>query len=143
MPETTETLADGRVALRFERHLAHPRAKVWRAITESAQLRAWFVEILDYDRSRLDFAPGASLTFAADGFPDAHGEVTAYDPPALLEYTWAGETLRFELAAEGETCRLVFVNIVDGPGTAAAVREGWRTGLERLAATLGNADARR
>ncbi|WP_291416063.1 SRPBCC domain-containing protein [Actinophytocola sp.] len=143
MPETAETLPDGRVALRFERHLRHSREKVWRAITEPDQLRAWFVEIIDYDRSRLDFAPGAPLTFAAAGFPDGRGEVTGYDPPALLEYTWAGEILRFELTAEGETCRLAFTNIVDGPETASALREGWQTGLDRLAATLGDADARR
>ncbi|MEV0089074.1 hypothetical protein [Saccharopolyspora sp. NPDC050642] len=50
---------DGRYELRFERRLAHPREKVWRAIIGPAQLRAWFVEILDCDRSRLDFAAGA------------------------------------------------------------------------------------
>ncbi|XVQ88352.1 hypothetical protein ACQP2K_13300 [Microbispora siamensis] len=34
---------DGRVALRFERGIRHSQAKVWRAITETGQLRAWFV----------------------------------------------------------------------------------------------------
>jgi uncharacterized protein YndB with AHSA1/START domain len=141
MPETMETLPGGRVALRFERRLPHPREKVWRALTEPDQLRAWFVEILDYDRSRLDFTAGAELTFAADGFPAAHGRVTGYDPPALLEYTWGTETLRFELAAhDAATCVLVFTNVVDGPETAA-ITSGWRTGLDRLAALLDGADA--
>jgi len=135
--ETLETLSDGRVALRFERRLAHPREKVWRALTEVDQLRRWFVEILDYDRCRLAFASGASLTFVANGLPDGHGEVTVYQPPAVLEYTWAGETLRFELTQDGEGCVLVFTNVVDDPGTAAAVTSGWRTGLERLADALG------
>jgi uncharacterized protein YndB with AHSA1/START domain len=132
MPDTTETLPDGRVALRFERHLAHPREKVWRALTETSQLRVWFVEILDYDRCRLDFAPGAELDFVAEGMPTGHGTVTACDPPALLEYTWDGEVLRWELASDGEGCRLTFTNVVDDPDTAAAVTTGWQTGLDRL-----------
>jgi uncharacterized protein YndB with AHSA1/START domain len=130
-------------SLRFERRLAHRREKVWRALTEPDRLRAWFVEIIDYDRSRLTFAAGARLSFVADGFPTGHGEVIAYDPPALLEYTWDGETLRFELTADGPGCLLVFTNIVDGPETAAAVTSGWRTGLDRLTAALDGADARR
>ncbi|UMG93452.1 SRPBCC domain-containing protein [Nocardioides sp. TF02-7] len=36
-------LRDGdRVGLRFERRLAHPPEKVWRALTESEHLRHWF-----------------------------------------------------------------------------------------------------
>jgi uncharacterized protein YndB with AHSA1/START domain len=137
VPETTETLSDGRVALRFERRLAHSPEKVWRALTEVGRLREWFVEIIDYDRSRLTFTEGAALTFVADGFPDGHGEVVACRPPTLLEYTWAGETLRFELTPDGAGCVLVFTNVVDGPDTAAAVESGWRTGLDRLADALG------
>jgi uncharacterized protein YndB with AHSA1/START domain len=137
MSETARALPDGRVEVRFERRLPHPREKVWRALTEVGQLRKWFVDILDYDRSRLSFAPGASLTFAARDFPDGHGEVTACRPPALLEYTWGAETLRFELTDEGSGCVLVFTNIVDGPETAAAVATGWAIGLDRLADALG------
>lgn len=143
MPETTETLPDGRVALRFERRLGHPVDRVWRALTESAQLRAWFVEILDYDRCRLDFAPGAELAFVAAGLPAGRGEVTGYDPPRLLEYTWDAEVLRWELAPDGPGCVLTFTNTVDGPETATAVTTGWRTGLDRLAALLDGAGARR
>jgi uncharacterized protein YndB with AHSA1/START domain len=137
MSEATETMPDGRIALRFERHLAHSREKVWRAITEVDRLREWFVDILDYDRSRLAFAPGAALTFASKGFAESRGEVTIYQPPALLEYTWGEEILRFELTPAGAGCLLVFTNVVDGPETAAAVTSGWSTGLDRLARALG------
>lgn len=133
-----EELADGRFAVRFERRLAHPAAKVWRALTEPAHLRAWFVEILDCDRSRLGFAPGASLSFVATG--DLHagqGRVLAFDPPHLLEYTWDTEILRFELTLDGDSgCLLRFTNIVDGRDTADAVTPGWSTGLDRLADVL-------
>ena len=137
-----ESLPDGRVALRFTRHLAQPCELVWRALTEREHLRAWFVDILDYDRSQLDFAPGADLTFVAGDLPTGRGRVTAHDPPELLEYTWDAEVLRFELTRDGDGCLLTFTNIVDGPETAAAVATGWDAGLDRLATYLGGLDAR-
>ena len=143
MTETVENLPDGRVALRFERRLDHSPATVWRALTERDQLRVWFVEVLDYDRCRLDFAPGAELAFVAAGLPAGRGVVTAYDPLRLLEYTWDAEILRFELEPDGAGCVLTFTNVVDGPGTAAAVATGWGTGLDRLAGLLDGVDAHR
>jgi uncharacterized protein YndB with AHSA1/START domain len=128
--------SDGRVELRFERWFAHPRDKVWRALTETAHLRRWFVEILDHDRSTLRFSPGAALEFVADGMPPARGEVLACERPALLEYTWDEEVLRFELADVDGGCLLVFTNVVADAETAAALDDGWRTGLERLADAL-------
>ncbi|MFL6123235.1 SRPBCC domain-containing protein [Actinophytocola sp.] len=133
---TVRELADGRVELRFERWYAHPREKVWRALTEPAELRRWFVEILDYDRSALAFAPGAELTFVAEGLPAGQGRVLAFEPPALLEYTWDDETLRWELSAADGGCRLVFTNVVGDGGTAAAVDAGWDLGLKRLSGAL-------
>ncbi|WP_210435384.1 hypothetical protein [Saccharopolyspora sp. ASAGF58] len=66
MDDKLRRLADGRYELRFERGLAHVQEKVWRAIADPARLRAWFVEILDYDRSRLGFAAGAELALPAN-----------------------------------------------------------------------------
>ena len=127
-------------ALRFERRLGHPREKVWRALTERDELRTWFVQILDYDRSRLEFTEGAELAFVATSGPIGAGTVVRADRPRLLEYTWDGETLRFELTADGEhACTLVFTNIVDGPETGSAVAPGWEAGLDLLAAHLDGA----
>jgi uncharacterized protein YndB with AHSA1/START domain len=134
------TTNDGRFALRFERRLAHPPEAVWRAITDVGQLRAWFVEILDYDRSHLEFAAGARLTYVPKGDldrPPDHGKVVRFEPPRLLEYTWGTEVLRWELSPDGNSgCRLVFTNIVDELGTAAAVAPGWHIGLDKLSALL-------
>ena len=55
---TLTTTADGRFALTFERRLAHRPAKVWRAITEPAHLRAWFPAVVEFELS-----PGAALRF--------------------------------------------------------------------------------
>lgn len=137
---TLDVTSDGRFALRFERRFAHSQAKVWRAITETDQLRAWFVEILDYDRSCLDFTEAAKLTFVSKGEGQAatgYGEVIRINPPHLLEYTWDAETLRWELEAVGEgACLLVFTNIFDDRPSAVAVAPGWHAGLDSLTALL-------
>ncbi|MGW0230703.1 SRPBCC domain-containing protein [Actinopolymorpha singaporensis] len=132
--------ADGTATVRFERRLAHPAAAVWRSLTRTEHLRVWFVEILDYDASRLHFAEGAELRFVPKpdtGLPEGHGEVLRCDPPRLLEYTWDQETLRWEIHPDGDSaCVLVFVNTVPGPEIAAQVAPGWQTGLDRLADSL-------
>lgn len=132
--------ADGRCALRFERRLGHPPAKVWRALTEADHLQAWFVEIIDYDRLRLDLTPGARLDFfLKPGFGDVEairGDVVRADPPRLLEFTWDGETLKFELTPADGGCLLVFTNIFDDRDAASALGAGWHAGLDRLAALL-------
>lgn len=134
---TVREMAGGRVELRFERRLRHPPETVWRALTDVGELRAWFVEILDYDRCRLDFTQGAALEFVAKGDgPTGHGRVLACEPPRLLEYTWDGETLRFELAQDGAGCLLVFTNTLPDRDTAAAVDTGWQDGLDQLASLL-------
>lgn len=130
---------DGRFALRFERRLVHPPDKVWRALTETDRLRAWFVQILDYDRLVFDARPGARLEFvpvhAELGI--GHGEVLRADPPRLLEYTWDDETLRWELAPDGPSgCHLTFTDIFGDRGSASALGAGWHAGLDLLAAAL-------
>ncbi|MFE1175399.1 SRPBCC domain-containing protein [Streptomyces sp. NPDC058773] len=65
----TLTTADGRTALRMERRLTHPPAKVWSAITDPAHIGQWF--------------------------PSGVTEVTA---PRVLAYRWHPEgTVRWEL----------------------------------------------
>jgi uncharacterized protein YndB with AHSA1/START domain len=133
---TVRELADGRVELRFERWFPHSRDKVWRALTSTAELRTWFVDILDYDRSRLRFAPGATLEYVAGGQSAGRGEVLVCEPVSLLEYTWDAEILRWELTEKDGGCLLVFTNTVGDGDTASAVDPGWDLGLRRLADAL-------
>lgn len=116
--------------------LATSPTRAFRALTLTAQLRRWFVDVLDYDRSLLVFGAGRQLTFIADTGMAGQGQVTAYLPPSLLEYTWDNETLRFELSAEGEETAVTFTNIIHGTGTdstdTAAVTDAWQTALARL-----------
>jgi uncharacterized protein YndB with AHSA1/START domain len=80
---------------RFERRLAHPPEKVWRALTDAGELAHWFPASVEGRREK-----GASLRFVfRDGDePDAEGKVTEWDPPRLLVYTMGDETLRWELS---------------------------------------------
>lgn len=116
-------------------------AETFRAITRTRHLRRWFVDILDYDRSLLNFGAGRQLSFIAAEGLIGQGEVTTYRPPEVLEYTWDTETLRFELEGGGDDTEthLRFLNILEGPDAGAVadvVRPGWETALERLRGIL-------
>lgn len=130
--------ADGRCALTFERRLAHSPAKVWRAVTDPDQLRSWFVEIVDYDRLAMELRPGAPLTFyLKPGYGEPlRGEIVRVEPMRLLEFTWAAETIRFDIEPRESGCLLTFTNIFDDRGAATALGAGWHAGLDALSALL-------
>ena len=118
---TLETI-DGRPALRFERQLAHPVERVWRAVSEPAELERWFP-------AAADWTPASGETFEAYG---ATGEVTEVDPPRRLGWTFAGDRYSFDLEARDEGCRLVFIHVFDDRALAAQTAAGWETYLSRL-----------
>ncbi|MED7924095.1 SRPBCC domain-containing protein [Nonomuraea sp. LP-02] len=118
---TLETIG-GRPALRFERVLAFPVERVWRAVSVPDELRAWFP-------AAVDWTPAAGETFDAGG---ATVEVTEVDPPRRLAWTYAGQPYSFDLTAEGDGCRLVFVHVIDDLGLAAQTASGWDAYLSRL-----------
>ncbi len=123
---TLETI-DGRPALRFERRLAHSPQRVWRAVTEPAELAQWFV-------APVPWTPTLGEIFAGG---DATGEITALEEPVLLRWTWGEERYAFELSPDGDGCRLVFTHVFDDRyGPAAQHAAGWETYLDRLDAHL-------
>jgi DNA-binding transcriptional ArsR family regulator len=118
---TLETI-DGRPMLRFERKLAHPVERVWRAISEPGELERWFP-------AAVDWTPEVGETFEAGG---AALEVTEVDPPHRLAWVYAGQPHRFELTAHEDGCRLIFTHMIDDPALAAQTATGWHTYLSRL-----------
>jgi uncharacterized protein YndB with AHSA1/START domain len=118
---------DGRPALRFERRLHHPIERVWRAITEPAELAQWFV-------APATWKPELGETFEAAG---ERGEITELEAPSVLAWTWSVESYRFELRAEGDGCVLSFTHVFNegfGPGWQHAA--GWEAYFNRLDAHL-------
>ena len=125
----SEQIIDGRPALRFERRLDHPIERVWRAVSEPAELSQWFV-------ATVPWVPEAGEEFEAGG---ETGRITAVEPPRLLAWTWGIERYSFELTpdADGSGCVLVFTHVFDprhGPDWQHAA--GWETYLNRLDAHL-------
>jgi uncharacterized protein YndB with AHSA1/START domain len=121
-----------RSVLRYERHLAHPRDAVWRAITEDAHLAAWFPTTIEGAR-----AAGAPLHFSfreSEGAP-FDGEMLAFVPPSLMELRWADDVLRFELEPDpgGPGCILRLTVTFPEHGKAARDAAGWHVCLDQLA----------
>jgi hypothetical protein len=123
----SEQIVDGRPALRFERRLNHPIERVWRAVTEPAELARWFV-------SEVPWTPEDGEVFEAEG---ETGRITALEPPRLIAWTWGIERYSFELMADGDGCVLIFTHVFNpqlGPAWQHAA--GWETYLNRLDAHL-------
>jgi hypothetical protein len=60
------------------------------------------------------------------------GEMRVYDPPAVLEFTWGPDTLRFELQPEGDGTVLNFVDVLEDVGKGARDGAGWHVCLDAL-----------
>lgn len=120
--------SDGRWRLRFVRELAHPPERVWRALTEPEQTRAWFPQEIEGE-----WRVGARLRFQSK-YGGFEGEVLACEPPSLLEFGWGPDTLRFELAPAraGEACTLTLLDTLEELGKAARDGAGWHVCLEAL-----------
>ncbi|WP_043626550.1 SRPBCC domain-containing protein [Nonomuraea candida] len=118
---TLETI-DGRPALRFERTLAFPVERVWRAVSVPAELERWFP-------AAADWTPAAGEIIEAGG---ATGEVLEVAPPRRLAWTFAGQFYSFDLTPEGDGCRLVFTHVIDDRGLSAQTATGWEAYLSRL-----------
>lgn len=135
MNGTLEDLG-GRWWLRFTRELAHPREKVWRAITQPEHLAAWFPQ-----RITGDWVTGGKLAFSSPGGggPDFGGEVLACEPPSVLEFSWGTDVLRLELEPSGAGCRITLLDTFGELGKAARDAAGWDECVDRLVRHLDGA----
>ncbi|WP_020495314.1 SRPBCC family protein [Sciscionella marina] len=133
--------------LRFERTLRHPVEKVWRAVTEPAEMAHWFPA-----QVRTELRAGAAMRFAFDGHFDlgerfGEGKVLEYDPPKVYAFRWAHETFRIELIPHDSGCVLVFSTTLPGTDTTcdfpsvARTAPGWHECLDALLARLDGASA--
>jgi uncharacterized protein YndB with AHSA1/START domain len=134
MTATLQT-EQGRATLRFERSLRHGRDRVWRAVTDPEELRAWFPAEVIYEPR-----VGAPMQFdfgGEHGMDVWPGELLEYDPPRAFAFLWGEDTLRFELAPEGDGTRLVFTHsFAHEPGKEARDAAGWEACFEALDALL-------
>jgi len=127
----TLTRQGDRWALRFTRRLAHPREKVWRAVTEPEHLAAWFPQEIVGDRRA-----GAPLRFLSSEEEGFDGQMLVFDPPSVLEFTWGADRLRIELQTDGGGTLLTLTDTFDNVGKAARDAAGWHECLDRLVSDL-------
>jgi uncharacterized protein YndB with AHSA1/START domain len=140
---TVRATEDGRVAIRFVRLLAHPPEKVWRALTDPAQLAAWFPAVVDLSTAAGDelffgVTERQRATYGTTDDPDRtpNGRMLRHEPPSVLEYAWLDEILTWEITGTADGCRLVFTNVLTDRDAAGPAAAGWEAGLEVVAAQL-------
>jgi uncharacterized protein YndB with AHSA1/START domain len=125
---TAEFHADHAI-LRFERRLEHPVERVWAAITDPAEIEAW------WGRATVDLREGGAMRIEwLNGDVTMPAAITELDPPRLLEIE--GEphgVLRFELRRDGDGTLLTFTTRSQIPDEfRAKVLSGWHFHLDAL-----------
>jgi uncharacterized protein YndB with AHSA1/START domain len=130
---------DDRRALTFERRLAHPVERVWRAVTEPGELAHWFPSAVGGDMT-----PGGTLTFEfpGDEMPTMEGQVVELEPPRRFAFTWGDDELRIALDPDGDGCVLRFTCLFSEPERAARDAAGWHVCLDLLEKHLGGASTK-
>jgi uncharacterized protein YndB with AHSA1/START domain len=94
------------------RDLRHPPAMVWQALTEPAQLAEWAP--FDADRS-LGAVGTVKLTTVGAPTPQiSETTVKRAEAPRVLEYTWGGNDLRWQLEVGAGTRLTLWHNIDRG-----------------------------
>jgi uncharacterized protein YndB with AHSA1/START domain len=129
---------DGRPAVRFERIYPHPVERVWRAVTEPAELVRWFPSAVE-----LEPRAGGTVTFSGDPHAEGStGTVLVYEPPSRLAFTWGPDELHLALEPAGDGCRLTLVNVLSDRSAAARNGSGWFVCLAELRKVLDGVPSR-
>ncbi len=127
--------AEGKAwTLVLTRRIAHPREHVWAALTERDRLAQWGPVAADRDLDRT--GPVGMTERETPGAIRTEAEVLAVDPPAVLEYTWGADVLRWELADDSDGTTLVLRHRFADRSAAASYAAGWHICLDALASLL-------
>jgi uncharacterized protein YndB with AHSA1/START domain len=127
---------DGEHALVFERMLAHPPERVWRALVTPDGLADWHPTPFELDPGSPE--PGARIRYIrTEGAPEMpEGELLEYDPPRLLAHSWGEDRLRWELRAHDGGTALRLTHTFADRFKAARDGAGWHLCLQALSDSL-------
>ena len=133
-------------AIVSEIDIAAPAARIFTALTDSAQLMQWFNDAsCPVKFWKMDARKGGSYSYATEKGSvvvngvsefECHGEILEFDPPRLLVYTWVGnwhvdkarETIvRWELTptASGTHVKVTHSGLADEPAARKDYSGGW------------------
>ena len=93
------------------RELRHPPALVWEALTDPAHLSAWAP--FDADRNLAAEGPVKLSMVGRPKLQIFESAVKRAEAPRLLEYSWGGNDLRWELETLGSGTRLTLWHSID------------------------------
>jgi len=120
--------ADGGWTLIFVRELRHPPQKVWAALTEPGQVARWAPFETDRDLS----TKGDAVLTMIDGNHkvESSATVTRAQAPALLEYRWGDDRLRWELTPTAGGTRLTLSHTHEQRDWLPKLAAGWHICLD-------------
>lgn len=132
------------VMLRFVRQLGHPPERVWRALTESSDLRHWMpTDIVGERRAGASLElPFWSPFVAKHGIPTPSlpGEITVWEPPRVFEWMWDTDRLRWEIEPTPSGTQLTFTTWVSAKaGPVHRTAAGYHSCLDVLEEHLADA----
>jgi uncharacterized protein YndB with AHSA1/START domain len=116
------------------RQLRHPPPMVWEALTDPAQLAQWAP--FDADRNMASVGPVKLSTVGAPAPQVSDTTVKRAEPPKLLEYSWGGGDLRWELEPVSSGTRLTLWHNINR-GFIAWGAAGWHICFDVLDHLLG------
>ena len=127
----------------FRRRLPHPPESVWKALTDSSDLAAWYMT-----KAVIDGREGGTIDFVA-GPSRLHvtGRILTWDPPNVFEHEWkvaprpelpTGEdaVIRWELRGDGDGTILHLEHGRLKRDTALGFAPGTHAFIDRLQAHL-------
>jgi uncharacterized protein YndB with AHSA1/START domain len=126
-------LVDG-WTLVFVRDFRQAPAVVWAALTEPEQLDQW----APFTAVRNLGSLGETTLTMVDGAQreETAAVVVRAEAPVLLEYSWGGDRLRWELSEHDGGTRLILRHTLSHPGMEAMVAAGWHLCADVLARLL-------
>lgn len=122
-------------SIRFDRRSKHSPTRLWRAITEPAEVGGWMelparIDLRVGGDYYVDFPPGKG---ALDGV------IVRVEPERTLAYVWGLSVLEWTITPEEDGCRYSFLHHGQPPGLVpqeGGIAAGWHAWLDNLSAHL-------
>jgi uncharacterized protein YndB with AHSA1/START domain len=140
-----EHSGDGK-RLRFERQLAHPPERVWRALTESDELRHWMPCDIVGPREAgaevvVPFWDDVAEKYSIED-PVLSGRIVTWEPQRRFAWEWDDELLTFDLEPSDAGTRLTLVVRLGSKSPGAdKVLAGYHVCLDQLVALVDTGSA--